>query len=148
LEITFRATQELNFNDYGLSPQKDEVLDFFAQSSFLQQVQLSKLVQQLDYSNGKLLFHQVAINSYIASVASDFIRQKLLKAEESFTFETVMSSPDKIDFFCKAKAQGYRTYLYYIATDDPLINISRVEQRSAMGGHSVPKEKTIGSSCE
>lgn len=83
------------------------------------------------------------MNSYFASVAADFIRQKLLDAGTSFTFETVMSSSDKVDFFCKAKGSGYRTYLYYIATDDPLINISRVEHRTALGGHSVPREKTI-----
>lgn len=143
IETQLRRANVLDFSDYGLLPSKEEVLNFFVESPFLQQIQLSKYAQKLDFLNGQLLFHQVEINSYFASVASDFIRQKLLSSERSFTFETVMSSPDKVDFFCKAKNLGYRTYLYYIATDDPLINISRVEQRSALGGHSVPKEKTI-----
>jgi predicted ABC-type ATPase len=143
IEALVRATRALDLKSYGLSSRKDEILEFFTHSSFLQKEQLSQQANELDYIDGKLLFHRVEINSYFASVAADFIRQKLLNAKQSFTFETVMSSPDKVDFFCKAKNLGYRTYLYYIATDDPLINISRVEQRSASGGHSVPKEKTI-----
>ena len=40
-----------------------------------------------------------------------------------------------------AQKYGYRTYLYYIATDDPIINISRVKNRVKLGGHPVPEEK-------
>jgi predicted ABC-type ATPase len=143
IEAGIRSSQILDLGSYGVTSTIDEVLDFFVNSPFLQQVHLSEQAQRLNYADGKLLFHHVDMNSYFASVAADFIRQKLLVLGESFTFETVMSSPDKVEFFCKAKALGYRTYLYYIATDDPLINISRVEQRAASGGHSVPKEKTI-----
>lgn len=32
-------------------------------------------------------------------------------------------------------------YLYFIATDDPVINISRVRNREKLGGHSVPADK-------
>lgn len=52
-----------------------------------------------------------------------------------------MSSPDKIDFLKKTSKSGYRNYLYFVATDDPLINISRVAYRVKTGGHDVPKEK-------
>ncbi|HSX37382.1 MAG TPA: HigA family addiction module antitoxin [Chlamydiales bacterium] len=45
--------------------------------------------------------------------------------------------------FDLAKQLGYRTYLYFIATEDPTINISRVQFRVDHGGHSVPKEKMI-----
>jgi predicted ABC-type ATPase len=82
-------------------------------------------------------------NAYFASVAADFIRQKLLKDSISFSFETVMSSADKIDFLQIAQQRGFRTYLYYIATEDPLINISRVRHRVKMGGHSVPEDKIV-----
>lgn len=54
-----------------------------------------------------------------------------------------MSSPDKIQLLQKAQILGYRTYLYYIATDDPLINISRVQSRVKMGNHDVPQDKII-----
>ena len=43
----------------------------------------------------------------------------------------------------EAKSFGFRTYLYYVATEDPEINISRVALRVAQGGHDVPKAKII-----
>ena len=59
----------------------------------------------------------------------------------SFSFETVMSSPDKVTLLEKAQQLGYRTYLYYIATDDPAINVARVKARVRLGGHDVPEDK-------
>ena len=41
----------------------------------------------------------------------------------------------------QAQAAGYRTYLYFVATDDPAINISRVKSRVKLGGHAVPEDK-------
>jgi len=97
----------------------------------------------LRFSDDKLSFFEVGVNAYFASVAADFIRRNLLERETSFTFETVMSSADKVDFLKKAQQRGFRTYLYYIATDDPIINISRVRNRVRLGGHSVPDDKVI-----
>lgn len=74
---------------------------------------------------------------------SDYIRNKLLEARLSFTFETVMSSDDKVAFMLRARASGYRTYLYFVATEDPEININRVRNRVAAGGHPVPTEKIV-----
>lgn len=71
---------------------------------------------------------------------ADAIRHELLAQGSTFTFETVMSSPDKIDFMRKAQMRGYRTYLYFVATDDPEINISRVRLRVSQGGHDVPED--------
>ena len=51
-----------------------------------------------------------------------------------------MSHPTKLDFIKKAKEKGYRVYLYYIATEDPDINISRVNVRVAQLGHNVQPE--------
>ena len=84
-----------------------------------------------------------AINGYTASVLSDFLRHSLLSAGETFTFETVMSHESKVAFLRQARAAGYRTYLYYVATEDPEINVSRVRNRVAEGGHNVPVNKII-----
>jgi predicted ABC-type ATPase len=54
-----------------------------------------------------------------------------------------MSSSDKIELLKLAKELGYRNYLYFIATSDPLINISRVKYRVFNGGHNVTQEKII-----
>jgi predicted ABC-type ATPase len=54
-----------------------------------------------------------------------------------------MSSPDKVALLAKAKDLGYKTYLYYVATEDPNINIERVQNRVKNGGHNVPHDKII-----
>ncbi len=79
----------------------------------------------------------------MASVASDFIRQSLLRERITFTFETVMSSSDKVQLLQRAQDLGYRTYLYFIATEDPSINIARVKIRVSRGGHEVPEDKIV-----
>jgi predicted ABC-type ATPase len=54
-----------------------------------------------------------------------------------------MSSADKVTFLKKAQQRGFRTYLYYVATEDPVINISRVRNRVRLGGHPVPEDKIV-----
>ncbi len=64
-------------------------------------------------------------------------------AGHSFTCETVMSHPGKVALLEQAQRLGYRTYLYFVATDDPEINVSRVRNRVGLGGHPVPEDKII-----
>ena len=66
------------------------------------------------------------MTAYLTSVAADFIRRKLIAIGTSFTFETVMSAADKIELLKIARTHGYRTYLYFIATEDPEIDLSRI----------------------
>ncbi|HEY6838051.1 MAG TPA: zeta toxin family protein, partial [Geobacteraceae bacterium] len=120
-----------------------EVLGFFRTSPFLAERGLAEAAERLEFADGRLSFHSVEVNSYLASVAVDFLRQKLLDAGITFTFETVMSHPGKVDFLRLAQEKGYRTYLYYVATEDPDINISRVESRVAQGGHNVSRDKIV-----
>lgn len=81
------------------------------------------------------------VNSYHAAIICEFFRQQLLTLSKSFSFETVMSHPSKVDFLKEAKQQGFKTYLYFICTQDPEINVSRVQNRFIKGGHDVPIEK-------
>ena len=131
----------LDLNHYGIATTTEEILTFFDNSKLLAKADLLDEASYLSFNDDKLIFSNVSINSYFASVATDFIRQKLLELRVSFTFETVMSSSDKIDFLKLAQKLGYRTYLYYVATEDPVINISRVKNRVLMGGHTVPRDK-------
>ena len=91
----------------------------------------------------RLDFTGLTVNAYFASVAADFLRSRLLAQSVSFTCETVMSSPDKVALLEEAQRRGFRTYLYFVATDDPEINVSRVRNRVRMGGHPVPEEKIV-----
>jgi predicted ABC-type ATPase len=78
---------------------------------------------------------------YDAALAADFIRHQLLAKGETFTFETVLSHPSKIDFLKQSLEAGYKNYLYFICTVDPAINIERVQQRVRLGGHAVPEDR-------
>ena len=84
---------------------------------------------------------------YLAAILCDFMRQGWVAAGQSFTFETVMSSADKVNLLREARGRGYRTYLYYICTDSLVINRERVAVRVSQGGHDVPSEK-IGTRYE
>ncbi len=128
---------------YDIKTTKDEILNFLRTSALLSKVGLLDKAKQLQFEDNKLIFSDVRVNAYFASTIADFIRLKLLDLKKSFTLETVMSAPDKIQLLQKARSLGYRTYLYYIATEDPIINISRVQFRVKMGNHNVPKDKII-----
>jgi predicted ABC-type ATPase len=84
-----------------------------------------------------------AADAYVAASVADYLRDQLLAAGQSFSFETVMAHRSKIDFFTQARAVGYRTYLYFIATEFADLNISRVRNRAALGGHDVPDNKIV-----
>lgn len=131
----------LNFGDFEIKTVEADLFEFLQNSSLLKRAKLLPKISKLRFEENKLDFRVVSVNAYFASVAADFIRQKLVAARKSFSFETVMSSPFKVDFLKETLNAGYRNYLYFIATDDPLINISRVEYRVSTGGHDVPKDK-------
>jgi len=133
----------LDLTRYDVQTNEEEILSFFSKSTLLEIADLLEEAEYLKFSDKKLIFSDLIVNAYFASVCADFIRKKLLSIRKSFTFETVMSSYDKVELLQLAQKLGYRTYLYYIATHDPLINISRVKYRVSTGGHDVPKDKII-----
>ncbi len=143
IEAEIKNYDFYDFNSLDIKTTKNEILSFFQSSTLLIKADLEEEASYLKFNDNKLIFHDVSVNSYFASVLADFIRQKLILAHKSFTFETVMSSSDKIQLLKNAQQYGYRTYLYFVATDSPLINISRVKHRVKMGGHDVPTQKII-----
>jgi predicted ABC-type ATPase len=141
IEQEIRNQGFLDLNKYGVTTGEGEVLRFFKGSEFLASTGQAPAVGQLGFADGRLSFAGAAVNSYFASAAGDFLRQKLLEQRTTFTFETVMSHPSKVALLEQAQGLGYRTYLYYIATEDPDINVSRVRSRVQRGGHAVPEDK-------
>jgi predicted ABC-type ATPase len=61
----------------------------------------------------------------------------------SFTFETVMSHPSKLEVLKSATEAGFETILYFVGTKSAALNVERVRQRVDMGGHDVPTDKII-----
>jgi predicted ABC-type ATPase len=143
LEKGIRETGSLPLEPFELTTSTDEIQTFFASSPFLQSRQLQPAPGSIQYRDNCLEFSSSTFDSYHASVLADFLRRKSLHASRSFSFETVMSAPDKVDLLQEAQARGFRTYLYYIATEDPEINIQRVNNRVADGGHPVPEAKIV-----
>lgn len=84
-----------------------------------------------------------AVTSYTISFAANLIRELMVEAGQSCSQETVFSQAGKIDALREARARGFRTYLYFVATDNPAINLFRVKAREAHGGHGVPPAKIV-----
>ncbi len=72
---------------------------------------------------------------------SEFQRERCLADKIDFSFETVMSHPSKVEFMQRARDSGFHVTLYFVATSDVEINISRVENRVLLGGHDVPHDR-------
>jgi predicted ABC-type ATPase len=143
IEAEIKKNDLLDFDAFQIQTDKTEVVEFFRSSTLLAKADLLDEAEELRFTENCLDFFAVGVNAYFASVAADFIRQKLILSKKSFTFETVMSSPDKVNLLEKARNFGYRNYLYFVATDNPNINISRVKNRVKAGGHDVPSDKII-----
>ncbi len=142
LERHLKAEGSLNLEGYRISCSREECADFLKSSQFLQEAGHGGF-DRLRLESGKLFFPGFTIDSYLASTLVAFIREKLIEEQQPLTLETVMSHPSKVALLKEAQAQGYRTYLYYVATEDPDINISRVKNRVSQGGHPVPEEKIV-----
>jgi len=88
-----------------------------------------------------LLIISKQTHSYEASMITSFLRKHLLENKISYSFESVMSHPSKLDEIKYAKELGYKTYLYFVCLQDSDINVSRVLNRVQKGGHDVDPER-------
>jgi predicted ABC-type ATPase len=78
-----------------------------------------------------------------AAVLSTQMREDCIAEGKSLIFETVFSAPDKVDFVRRAKEKGYFIRLFFVSTESPTINASRIARRVMNGGHDVPISKII-----
>ena len=68
---------------------------------------------------------------------------ELLKAGESFSIETTLSTRSYAKLIKQARAQGYKISLIYFWLNSPELAINRVAQRVKNGGHNIPREVII-----
>jgi hypothetical protein len=80
------------------------------------------------------LFGSAIARAERAQRIADDKRNACIEEKRSFSFETVMSHPSKIDTLLRAKAAGFFIQLFFVGTEDPLINVERVELRVLKGG--------------
>lgn len=121
----------------------EELMDFVRNTSYASEYKRPFLDGEIAISSEEhLTFSPSSINSYTVAMVCDFFKEQYLSRRLSFSFETVFSHPAKLAMLQKAQSAGYRTYLYFVATEDPAINIDRISSRVALKGHDVPEEKT------
>lgn len=77
------------------------------------------------------------------------LRYQCLKESRSFVFETVFSSPEKLDFLRKAKDVGFFIRSFYVCTETPEINVLRIAQRySANTNYRTEKSLSVSENTE
>lgn len=141
IEQSLRTDGELNLSVYGLSNiSKEQLIGAYLQST---QVQNSKCnLENIDMVDDVLILNDVTLlDSYFSAFVASFIQMALMEKGISFSFETVMSHPSKLEIMRLAKNQGYRVYLYFVSTLSAEINVGRVRTRVAEGGHDVDASK-------
>lgn len=138
-----RQTGRFNFTKFLIETSKEELCSFVAQSTLFQRMEddATMLLEAINVENNVLFLPDKYVTAYLCAILADFLRMRMLNIVEQFTIETVMSDSRKLDYFSLAKSLGYRLYLYFVSTKDPDINVERVKQRVASGGHNVPEEK-------
>ena len=121
-----------------------ELIDFVIRSTYPEQCKEPFLKQEIYIDdNDYFIFSKQSVNSYTVAIAADFFKDQYLKRKLSFSFETVFSHPAKVDILKNAQAAGFRTYMYFVATEDPQVNLNRIKVRVKSGGHDVPADKTV-----
>lgn len=63
-----------------------------------------------------------------------------MAAHESFVYETTLSSRQSIELMRLAGAGGYEVGLVFVALNSPDLNVQRVAERVARGGHHVAED--------
>ena len=145
LEQNLKHSHQLDLMAYHPALKAPELIDFLKQKKRPNAGQLLALLKSepVLLENGNIQFDVSEIDSYLCARIIDYIRLEFLRLKISFTFETVMSHISKVEFLQEDKRQGFKTYLYYVSTVDPMINIARVKYRVSVGGHPVPEQKIV-----
>jgi predicted ABC-type ATPase len=124
--------KSMHFFQYQIKPTTTELRNFIKQFGISEKrLNIENIHLQFSVKANKLYVKDIIINSYIAADIAEFIRQTLLAKGKSFSFETVLSHPSKLELIKKAKQLGYK------------ININRVGIRVAKHGHKVSSEVII-----
>ncbi|GHV21830.1 hypothetical protein FACS189494_07770 [Spirochaetia bacterium] len=131
-----------DFTNYPIDFSEFEIRQFLDASTF-QSLTTHLLSNQIEIKNKAIHLKNKKddIITYLAAAIADFLRQKMIESNSSFSFESVFSHPSKITELENAKKNEFKTYLYFVAMANPEINCKRVLNRAQSGGHDVPAPK-------
>lgn len=147
IQQTLNQKRILNLSsNYGLETKEESFQRYLTieGASWTEKANKEKSAINLHYEDNNLLVKEgQTAGPYDAAIAADFIRFNLLANNVTFTFETVLSHPSKLNFLQQAKIAGYKNYLYFVCTIHPVINVQRIDQRVRLGGHNVRTDKVL-----
>jgi predicted ABC-type ATPase len=143
IEAKFRKNKRFVFNAFRVKVTENEFMSDARHSSILDKhPNKDEVLKAFRIKSGILrIENPTFIDSYVASFIASYLAKKLLESGQSFCFETVMSHESKLDLLREAKRLGFKTYLYFVFTDDPNLNVERVDLRKKDGGHGVAEIK-------
>ncbi len=95
------------------------------------------------YINADEIKKHLKCDDETAAKLAEEQRENYLKQGQEFCFETVLSTDRNLNLLKRAKEKGYFIRCYYVLTINPAINVARVQEREAQGGHGVPVDKVI-----
>ena len=138
IEAALHSKQSFDFAPYSIKANTETLQAFYDAHPLGKETGLLKVER-----NRLRLTDAMPPMGYVGAVVADFIRRAMMAEGANFSFETVMSGRDKIALLQEAKDLGYKIYLYYVCTADPIINMARVIERVAEGGHDVPEHLIV-----
>lgn len=141
IEKQLNTMGRVDLKQLGFDGSSSKALDHLDRSDFLRGTGIDTASLGIVPDESEVVAPPGVANSYLASALVEFLRGALVESRRSFTFETVMSHPSKVEALRSARAAGFRTYLYFVGTEDPDVNVARVAERVRRGGHGVPEDK-------
>ena len=66
-----------------------------------------------------------------------------IDAYQTIGVETVLSSPKYRTLVARAKQRGFEVRMIYVVLDTPALQLARIRNRVAEGGHDVPEDKVV-----
>jgi predicted ABC-type ATPase len=140
----FKRKGFIEYSLLGFTPTEKSFILFckkVAAQKFIQEFGLVNNISNINFGQFAVTYSSKSFSNELAAFLTDFFRFYLIQQQQSITTETVFSHESKLHFVKDVKKKKYKTYLYFIATSSPDINIKRVNSRVFKGGHSVPQEK-------
>lgn len=142
IEADLRKRKKFNFNAYRVRVSEAEFKEHIQSSDLFARIKSQKqFLKSIQLKGGVLRGDKLKTDSYTASFIATYLVEKLFETSQSFCFETVMSHISKVEILEMANKAGYKTYLYFVFTENPALNELRINLRVKLGGHAVISKK-------
>ena len=126
-----------------MSDRKEMVLVFAGPNGSGKSTVTAMINKVGEYINADEIARTTGCDNLTAAQTAEKMRNDCIDNKKDFTFETVLSTPRNIELLKRAKENGYFIKSVFVLTASPQINVNRVSQRVANGGHDVPVEKIV-----